>query len=534
MNIRRFALFCVASLLLLGCASTAPSTGPEPDSKTATYDLVIRNGRVLDGAGNPWILADIGIRDGRIAAVGRITVRGTDEIDATGRYVSPGWIDSMDQSGHALLSNGLAENKILMGVTTVMAGEGGTPVPAEEIVSYFETLESQGISLNFATFYSATQARVEVIGDVARPPTDDEMEQMKAKVDTAMRAGAAGVTTALIYPPSSFQTTDELVELSKISARYNGFYATHMRDEGRDILKAIDEAIEIGERSGAKVEIFHLKVGYSPGWGTLMKEAGKRIESARARGVEIAADLYPYVAGGTGLEATLPPEVFAEGIEKALANIQDTEYRENLKRRIAAKDFGEWSELNLVASAGGWKNVVLANSHNEKYAKYHGRLAAIPHRSVAFYFMMSEDDVRTALQFPWTSIGSDAAAAVNPGEVDSLGLPHPRSYGTFPRIISEYVRKTGTLTLPEAIRKMTSLPATRFGFMDRGVIREGSWADIVIFDYDTIRDTATWTDALRYPEGIDAVIVNGEIVARDGQHTGATPGHVLRGPGYER
>ena len=226
------------------------------------------------------------------------------------------------------------------------------------------------------------------------------------------------------------------------------------------------------------------------------------------------------------------------------------------ERRIAAKDFGEWSDLNLVASAGGWEHVVLANSHNEKYERFHGMnmaeiaaelghddpydtaidimLAGIPNRAVAFYFMMSEDDVRTALRFPWTSIGSDAGAAVTPGKVDALGLPHPRSYGTFPRIISEYVRETGTLTLPDAVRKMTSLPATKFGFMDRGVIREGAWADIVIFDYDTIRDTATWTDAIRYPEGIDAVIVNGVIVARDGEHTGATPGHVLRGPGYKR
>ncbi|HEY8351813.1 MAG TPA: hypothetical protein VIK87_04645, partial [Sphingomonadales bacterium] len=262
-------------------------------SLAAEYDLVIRNGRVLDGAGNPWVRADVAISDGRFVKIGHVTGRGRTEIDAAGKYVSPGWIDMMDQSGRVLLKNGLAHNKVRMGVTTVIAGEGGTPVPAEEIGGYFATLESQGISVNFGTYYSATQARVAVMGDVAGAPSKVQLKTMADKVDAAMRAGAFGITTALIYPPSSFHSTAELVELSKVVARHGGIYASHMRDEGRALISAVDEAIEIGEKSGAKVEIFHLKAAYQPGWGKLMSEAGARIEAARARGVDVAADLYP-------------------------------------------------------------------------------------------------------------------------------------------------------------------------------------------------------------------------------------------------
>ena len=546
-RMRVAVLFAVLCSSLFGCAVSA--------DLNAEFDVVIRNGKVLDGAGNPWVLADVAIKDGRFAQVGVVEGRGEKEIDARGQFVTPGWIDAMDQSGYVLRESGLAENKLLMGVTTAVGGEGGTPVPADEIADYFAQLETQGISLNFASYYSATQARVEIIGDVARKPTVTEIDAMKDKVRIAMRAGTLGLATALIYQPGSYQSTEELIDIVSASAPFGGIYATHMRDEGKALVRAVKEAIEIGEKADVKVEIFHLKAAYVPACGKIMVEAGEVITAARNRGVDVAANLYPYIAGGTGLEITLPPEVFENGGEAALKNLQDKEYVADLIRRIEAKEFGGWSELNLVVGSGGWQNIVLANAHTDEYNKFAYRnmaeiaaelnvhpvelvvdimLKAHPNRAVAFFFMMCEDDVRTALQFPWTSIGSDAAAAAVLGEIDDLGLPHPRAYGTFPRIISEYVRKNDVLTLEEAIRKMTSWPAMRLGFRDRGLIREGLWADVVVFDYDDIEDKATWENGVAVPTGVNYVLVNGVVTVSDGEHTGAKAGAVLYGQGKKQ
>jgi N-acyl-D-aspartate/D-glutamate deacylase len=529
------------AVLALLAALCAPAAAQE-------YDVVIRNGRVLDGAGNPWVAADVAIRDGKFVAVGRVTGRGKLELDAAGRYVSPGWIDMMDQSGSVLREHGLAANKLRMGVTTAIGGEGGTPVPASDVAEYFRGLEESGISLNFGTYFSATQARTAVMGFEDRPPSAEELDRMRATVDTALRAGVMGITTALIYPPSSFHTTDELVELAKVAGRHGGIYATHVRGEGKELVTAVGEAITIGELSGARVEIFHLKAAYQPGWGVLMEQAGAEILAARARGVDIAADLYPYTAGGTGLEATVPSWVFDGGMDSARARLSDPHVRERLKQEIQTGSPGWW---NIVEASGGWDHIVLVNARNPENARWVGSsIASIARelgkhpadaawdlvlegqgRVMAIYHMMSERDVRTALQFPWTSIGSDAGAARSEGEVDLLGLPHPRSYGTFPRIIARYVREMGTLTLQGAIRKMTSWPATRMGLVDRGVIREGMWADVVIFDFETIQDLATWDAPVAYPVGIDYVLVNGEVVIDHGTHTAARPGHVLYGPG---
>ncbi len=518
-------------------------------ARAQEYDVVIRGGRVMDGAGNPWILADVAVRDGRFVAIGKIAGRGRVELDATGKYVSPGWIDMMDQSGSILRQNGLAENKLRMGVTTAIGGEGGTPVPASEVGEYFRNLEEQGISLNFGTYFSATQARRAVLGFADREPTADELERMRAIVDTAMQAGAMGITTALIYPPSSYHTTAELVELAKVAGRYGGLYASHIRGEGKELVTAVAEAIEIGERGGIPVEIFHLKAAYRPGWGTLMNAAGVTIDEARARGVDVAANLYPYTAGGTGLEATVPSWVFDAGIDSARARLSSPAIRARLKRELETGSPGWW---NIIEAAGGWDGVVVVNTRNPDNARFEGRsitdiakeLGKHPAdaawdlvlggegRVMAIYHMMSERDIRRALRFPWTSIGSDAGAARGAGEVDLLGLPHPRSYGTFPRIIARYVREMGALTLEEAIRKMSSWPATRMRLPDRGVIREGMWADVVVFDFEAIQDLATWDDPVEYPVGIDYVLVNGEIVVDHGRHTGARPGRVLRGPGY--
>lgn len=541
------------SLLILAALVAASAAAPaaQPAAGESVYDLVIRNGRVLDGMGNPWIRADVAIRDGRFAAVGRVPGRGRQEIDAAGRYVSPGWIDMMDQSGGALPVNGLAQNKLRMGVTTAIGGEGGTPVPAEGIAAYFADLETKGISINFGTYYSEAQARTAVLGHTARAPSTTELPRIQALMETAMRAGAMGMTTALIYPPSSFASTDELVEVARVAGRFGGVYASHMRDEGRDLLTAVDEAIAIGERGGLPVEIFHLKAAFQPGWGTLMSEAGKRIEAARARGVDVAADLYVYTAGGTGLEATIPTWAQEGGRTALVERLKDPAIRARLAREIETGLPG-WS--NMVEAAGGWGGIVLSNAQNPANAVHEGKsLADIAKalgktpaetafdlvsqgsgRVMAIFHMMSEPDIETALRFPWTSIGSDAGASTSDGGQDPTGLTHPRAYGNFPRVIRRYVRERGVLTLEQAVRKMTSWPATRMRLAERGSIKEGHWADVVVFDLEALDDAATYDDPRATPRGIDYVLVNGVVVIDHGRHTGARPGRVLYGPGKTR
>jgi N-acyl-D-amino-acid deacylase len=530
---------CVALLASGGSQARAPQA-PE-------YDLVIRGGRVLDGAGNPWVRADVAVKDGRIVEVGAVTGRAAREIDAKGRYVSPGFIDMMDQSGTVFMKNGSAENKLLMGVTSVIAGEGGTPVEADDIGKYFEQLERQGIAVNFGTYYQAAQPRVLAMGDGEGTPTPQQLERMKAEVRKAMQAGVFGISTALIYPPSSFQSTSELIELAKEAGRCNGFYSSHMRDESADLVKAINEAIQIGEESGAKVEIFHLKAAYAPGWGTLMSQGVAAVNAARARGVDVAADMYPYPAGGTGLSITVPNWIFAEGEQKGYEKLKDPEIRKRLKREVAAGSLPGWS--NLVYASGGWDRVVLAGAFNERYDRFQSKsiaaiakelgqdpadvawdivLGALPQRAMAFFFMIDERDIETALRQPWTSIGTDAGSAEKLGQQDDLGLPHPRAYGTFPRVIAEYVKKRSVLTLEDAVRKMTSWPATRMGLADRGVIRVGSRADIIVFDLDRLADTATWEKPTATPTGIEYVVVNGRLAVDKGNVTGTRAGKVLR------
>ncbi|PKQ00368.1 MAG: hypothetical protein CVT74_04260 [Alphaproteobacteria bacterium HGW-Alphaproteobacteria-13] len=370
---------------------------------------------------------------------------------------------------------------------------------------------------------------------------------MGREVRVAMENGAFGISSALIYPPSSFQTTSDLVTLAKVAAQCDGFYATHMRDEAEGLVQAIEEAIEIGEKGGVKVEIFHLKAGYAPGWGKLMPQAVAAINAARARGVDVAADIYPYTAGGTGLEVIAPSWVWADGIQKGIERLRDPKLRERMKKEVAAGSMPGWS--NLVHASGGFANVRLANGFSEKYRPYHGQslaeigaalnrdpadvawdilLEGLPNRSVALYFMMSEQDIETALKQPWTSIGSDAAASETFGEMDALGLPHPRAYGTFPRIIAEYVKRRPVLSLEDAVRKMTGWPAQRMGLSDRGLIRDGMRADIVVFDLDKLDDVASWDRPMAPPTGIETVIVNGVVTLADGAYSGAKAGAVLR------
>jgi N-acyl-D-amino-acid deacylase len=549
---RAIAAAVLAVALIYGAQHARSQSAPAVAAETPVYDIVIRNGRILDGAGNPWVRADLAVSNGRLVKIGRIKGRGAREIDAQGDYVSPGWIDMMDQSGEVLLKNGLAENKLREGVTTAIAGEAGTPVPAAQISNYFAQLERQGIALNFGTYYSSAQARVEVMGDSAGRPNAQQMDAMKARVDEAMRAGAMGIATALIYPPDSFQSTEDLIELARVAAMHGGIYASHMRDESAKLLQAIDESIEIGEKSGIQVEIFHFKGAYAPGWGKLVPQAGQAIEEARSRGVNIAADMYVYTAGGTGLDITVPNWVWEQGPKVGLERLKDPQVRIRLKREIAAGSMPGWS--NLVAASGGWEHVVLANSFDPAYDRFRLKsidyiakqlakdpadvswdivIGAQPNRAMALFFMMSEEDIATALRWPWMSIGSDAGANDGPGTMDAIGLPHPRANANFPRVIAEYVKKRHVLTLEDAIRKMTSWPAARMHLYDRGAIREGLKADITIFNEERLEDVATYEHPTAYPIGIDYVLVNGQLVIDRGRHTGAKPGSVLRGPGFE-
>jgi N-acyl-D-amino-acid deacylase len=529
-------------------ATTMLSSALHGQAANTPYDVVIRNGRVLDGEGNPWILADVAIKDGRFVRIGKIVEHGTREIDAAGKYVSPGWIDMMDQSGSVLPVNGLAENKLQEGVTTAIGGEGGTPVPAGRVAEYFNTLEQKGISINFGSYFSETQAREAVLGMSARKPTPPELARMRAIMDTAMRGGAMGMTTALIYPPSSYSTTDELVEVARAAARYGGTYASHIRGEGKEVVEAVNEAISIGERAGMPVEVFHLKVAHKPGWGILMDSVGKTVDAARARGVDVAADLYVYTAGGTGLEATIPSWAQEGGRDSLRARLANPEIRARLKREITTGSPGWW---NIIEAAGGWEGIVLVNARNPDNAKYEQKTIAQIARAtgkdpadvawdfvsqgrgrvMAIYHMMGEADIETALRFPWTSIGSDAGAVAQIGATDETGLPHPRSFGNFPRVIARYVKERHVLTLPEAIRKMTGWPATRMKLANRGTIQVGNWADVTIFDYDALQDRATYEKPMEFPSGIEWVLVNGVVTIDHGKHTGAKAGKALRGPG---
>lgn len=533
-----------------GALLTSPpalAAGIGPQTQGGLYDLVIRNGRVVDGSGSPAIQADVAISGGRFVEVGAVGRRGRQEIDARGLVVSPGWIDTLDHSGGVLRRDGSGGSKVHMGLTTLIGGEGGIVVPAGQVSAYFSDLESNGIAVNFGTYYSASQARTAVIGRGAKGPNKEQLADMAALVDTAMRAGALGVSSALIYPPASFMTTEELTALAKVAGRYKGIYSTHMRDEGEFVLDAMDEAIGIGRDAGTDVHIYHLKAAFAPEWGKLIGKMGRKIEAARAGGMKVFADMYPYTAAGTGLQTTVPNWLFSKGKANALKQLHDPAIRARLKAEVARGNEKDWT--NFVYSSGGWDHVMLGTPFNAEYDRFRGKwiteiaaalgkdpadaawdivMAEGKHRAAAFYFMMAEGDVETALKFPWTSICTDATARSGPGR--DKGYPHPRSYGCFPRIIAEYVRRRKVLTLEQAIAKMTSVPADNLRLAGRGRIRPGDWADVTIFDYARIDDVATYQNPIAWPIGIEHVIVNGTPIMLNGKRTPARPGKVLRGP----
>jgi dihydroorotase/N-acyl-D-amino-acid deacylase len=535
------------------------------------FDLIIRNGRVVDGSGRPAYNADVAIKADRIVRVGDLKdAKGPRTIDARGLVVAPGFIDMLGQSETYLLIDPRAMSKVMMGVTTEITGEGESIAPVNErlikenedfnkrynlnvdwrtLDEYFRRVEKQGMGLNVGTFVGATQVREYVVGFDNRPPTSAELEQMKKLVAEAMKDGALGVSTSLQYVPARFAKTDEIVELAKVAHQYGGIYATHQRSEANALDESLAEVFEIARRAQIPVEIWHLKTAYKKNWGR-MPEVLKRIEDARAQGLKIGADVYPYIAGSTALSACLPPWALEGGTEKMLTRLRDPNTRERLKKEIAT-DSKDWE--NIYLGSGGPSGILIGAVVNRDLEAMQGKrlseiaaeqnkdpldalfdfILADHGQTGAIYFMMSENDMKAALRAPFVSICTDSGARAADGPLAG-SKSHPRGWGSYPRILGRYVRDEHLLTLEQAINKMTGLSAQKVGLRERGELREGYFADITIFDPKTVMDRATFEIPNQYPDGIRYVIINGQISVDEGKRTPTLSGRVLRGPGVKK
>ncbi len=519
---------------------------------------------MLDGTGQPEQRIDVGIVGDRITQLGDLSGAEAGQlIDATGKIVAPGFIDVQGQSGTTLLADGNGESHLRQGITSEIIGEGGSPafwVPGVDdgeglapfgltfdwkgFAGYFDKLRSRGTTINLGTFVPATAVRRTVIGLDNRAPTSEELSRMEAIVDQAMKDGAFGLSSALIYVPGTFAKTGELVALAKVAARHKGIYISHVRGESFNLFNALDEAITIGRDAGLPVVIYHLKVGAKANWGR-MSDAITAINRANASGVRVSATMYPYTAGGTGLSATLPLWVQEGGRERMLERLKDPATRARARQEIETRIDG-WENLLMATTFDGIQvasvprefdqsiigkriSQLAAERKADPWDVYFGLLIETSGRIGALYHMMSEDDVVTGLRAPFVSIGTDSAAMRTEGAL-AQGSPHPRTYGTFPRILGKYVREEKVLTLPNAVYRMTGLAAAQMGIRDRGLVRDGQQADLVIFDPDTIADTATYERPHRYPTGIDYVVVNGVVALDPSGLTGARPGRPLYGP----
>ena len=537
-------------------------------SQSPQYDLVITNGRVIDGSGRAAYVADVGIKGDRIVKIGKVPSNAaTRTIDARGLVVAPGFIDMLGQSETYLLIDPRAMSKVMMGVTTEITGEGESIAPINErqikeqedflrrfnltvdwrtLDEYFKRLDKQGSGVNLGTFVGATQVREYVIGYDDRPPTPQELEQMKKLVADAMRDGALGLSTSLQYVPARFAKTDELVELAKVARQYGGIYATHQRSEANTIDASLDEVFEIAQKAQIPVEIWHLKTAYKKNWGR-MTHVLDRFKQARDRGLDITADIYPYIAGSTALSACLPPWALEGGTDKMLARLRDPQMRQRLKTEISQEQT-TWE--NIYLGSGGPGGVLIGSVVNRELEPLQGKriseiaeqqkkdpldavfdlILADKGQTGAIYFMMSEDDMRAAMKAPFVSFCTDSGSRATDGPLAG-SKSHPRGWGSYPRILGRYVRDEKLLTLEAAIQKMTGAPAARVGLKDRGLIKEGMFADVTIFDPTKVIDRATFESPNQYPTGIDYVLVNGKISVDKGQRTGALGGRVLRGPG---
>jgi dihydroorotase/N-acyl-D-amino-acid deacylase len=542
-----------------------PAWAQDSSAPSAAFDVIIRNGHIIDGTGNPWFSGDLGIRDGRIAAIGPLgSARAARVIDARGLVVAPGFIDMLGQSEAALLIDRRALSKLSQGITTEITGEGGSAAPQSDatiaaaqpslepyhlkidwhdLTGFFDRLEKNGTPLNLGTYVGAAQVRDVVMGGVNRAPSPEEMARMKALVAEAMRQGAFGVSTALIYPPGHYARTEELIELARVASQYGGIYASHIRSEGRSQIAAVEEALRIGREAHLPVEIFHLKVSGQKRWGEMPKIVAI-IQAARDAGQDVSADMYPYVAGGTALASSLPPWVADGGAAKLLERLRDPALRQRIRQEMATTH-DDWE--NLYLDAGGATGVMISSVVNPDLKQYTGRtLAEVAAQqkkdpleelfdfvladkglTSALYFIANEDDLQYGLKQPWTSIGLDAGESPLDGPLfEPHG--HPRAFGSMPRFLGHYARDLKMMPLEQAIRKITSLPAQREHLTGRGLLKEGFFADITIFDPATIIDKATYAEPAQLSQGVKCVLVNGQVEFEDGRMTGVMAGRALR------
>jgi N-acyl-D-amino-acid deacylase len=537
----------LAALALAGCHEVQ---GP------AEHDLVLRGGTVIDGTGVPGVRGDVAIQGDRIVAVGAVPGRGRREIDARGLAVAPGFIDMHSHSDLLLLEDGRAQSKIRQGVTTEVLGEDSSEGPFQgrlkpardwtRLGGYFDAVEKSGVSVNVASYVGQGNVWRCVMGDSFDRPTAQQILQMRALVAEAMEDGACGLSTMLASPPGLLATTDDLVELCHEVHLYGGVYSSHIRNEGTGVFDAVREAIEIGERAVVPVDIIHLKIADQKYWGR-MKEIVALIEDARRRGVRVQSNIYPYTRGNNNLASIVPPWAHEGGTGKMLVRLADPAEREKMKKDIRSGLPGWYNHYTAVG--GDWSRMLVNGVLSPKNKAFEGKTmdrviaaknpAADP-LDVLFDFLQeergsvstiyahhTEEDMNLALSQPWCSIGSDGLAHATEGPL-RRGTPHPRSFGTFPRVLGVYVREKKLLTLEDAVRKMTSLSAEKIGLVDRGVLRVGAFADVTLFDPARVIDKATYLDPFQYPEGIEVVIVNGQVVIDHGTHTGARPGRALR------
>ena len=553
-----------AILIVLICPS---SLWPVPP--TQIFDLVITNGHIIDGTGSPWYSGDVGIRDGKIAAIGNLAdAPRTRAIDAGGKVVAPGFIDMLGQSELTILVDPRLPSKIYQGITTEITGEGGSAAPLNAAIiradraaydhyhltpdwrtlrEYFARLEKQGMGINLASYVGATQVRRMVLGDDDKQPVPEQLDQMKALVRQAMREGAVGVSSALEYSPAPYAKTEELIALAGEASKSGGIYATHMRNESDAVLSAIDEALRIGKEAHIPVEIWHIKVAGKENWGR-MPEVVAKINAARAEGVDVSANTYAYTAWFNTMSAFIPSWAHDGGNAKLVERLRDPTMRTRIRKELMTRSSdwdNEWQEIP------GPESVLIGVVQNPELLPLQGKTLADVAKiwnkdpmdalfdlliedkgfTEVAVFGMSEPDVALALQQPWVSIDNDSSGT-SPEGILGQEHPHPRAYGTFPRILRKYVREEKKLTLEDANRKFSALPAQRMRLTDRGVLKAGMWADVTIFDPATVRDLATFDNPNQLSSGMEYVLVNGVPVIDQEKMTGAKPGKVLRGAGY--
>ncbi|MBY0512571.1 MAG: D-aminoacylase [Gemmataceae bacterium] len=555
----------LAAAALLAAVPCVPL--PAVKSAQPQYDLVFRNGTVVDGTGNPWFVGDVAVTGDRIVAVGRVPAgQAKKTIDATGLVVAPGFIDMHSHSDELLLEDGHAQSKVRQGVTTEVLGEGNSAGPFKgkmpprklaargkeftwtTLGGYLDAIDSAGVSVNVASYVGLDNVWQGVMGTSHARPTPEQFAEMKKLLDEGLRDGGFGLSTMLMMPPGSLATTDDLVELAKVVKAHGGIFSSHVRNEGTGVFDSVKEAITVGERAGVPVDVIHLKIADQQHWGR-MNEVVALINAARKRGVNVQANVYPYTRGNNNLASIIPPWAHEGGTPKMLERLEDPATRGRLKKDIRegipgwynhyTAVGGDWSRM-LVSGRGTYEGLTMdrvievrSKGKDPKpdpldvlfdvLVEHNGSVPTV-------YAHHDEKDMTLALQQPWCSIGSDGSAYATEGPL-RRGNPHPRNFGTFPRVLGVYVREKGTLRLEDAVRKMTSLNAAKIGLRDRGLLRPGLFADVTVFDPAKVIDRSTYTAPFQYPEGIEYVVVNGTLVLDRGTHTGATPGRALRHAG---